>query len=273
MRVLSLSNSEKLKRAILKETLRECRGYDEAAILFSGGCDSLAIATALLQNGITPHAYTFALQEYESPDLIHARRMAKEFGIKHTEVIIPYDITQIRNDISNIIARFGPRKTVVECTYPLRYLKMSERLVFTGLGADLNTGLTKNAAMKRKDPAVWDALRRENVRKKTTQMTSLKSLNIHLTDRGHITCHPFYSKAVSSILLNMTWEEIHRPFEKAVIYEAMGTSAYRRHHSNYQVNAHIRERMVEACHPLTPIKYYNMVDKACRIDKNHIDLP
>ena len=77
-------------REIINKQLKEYRDKD-IALLFSGGLDSLSILLSCIDVGISPHLYTFRLEDYVSEDIKSSRKIKDIFNLEYTEVIIKKD--------------------------------------------------------------------------------------------------------------------------------------------------------------------------------------
>ena len=93
-------------REIINKQLKEYRDKD-IALLFSGGLDSLSILLSCIDVGISPHLYTFRLEDYVSEDIKSSRKIKDIFNLEYTEVIIKKDVEQLKLDVKNIIEKFN----------------------------------------------------------------------------------------------------------------------------------------------------------------------
>jgi Asparagine synthase (glutamine-hydrolyzing) len=137
--------------------------FDDVAILFSGGMDSLSIMLSCLRLGIKPTLYTFYLKSYVSDDIKFSRKVSKIYNLKLIEIAIDdSSINVLISDVENIIKEFNVfKKTQVQCIYPFKYIapEIKEKYVLTGLCADDLYGSAKSMAMKKDDIKTFNELR------------------------------------------------------------------------------------------------------------------
>lgn len=136
-----------LSELLATEVEQQSRDKD-AAVLLSGGLDSLTVALTLKRFGKNISAYTYALNGYRSQDCAKSEAIARHYGWPIT--VITIDPGSVCSDFVTLAIEHGCRKKVqFECTYVLLHMfpEIREREVWTGYNADDYFGNTKKAIL------------------------------------------------------------------------------------------------------------------------------
>ena len=191
---------------------------DTVAVLLSGGVDSMTIAFAADSIGKKVATYTFHLEGEPSYDAMKALEYSEKFGWKSHLTIVPTELQELKSQWINLSDNYDCRKkTHFECTYPFLYVypHIKETHIFSGLGADSSYGLSKTAMMHYKHP-------KEKFDEYRMKAHSLKpggyGQQILLAKQyGKVYNTPYMEEHIKEYFLGFTWEQINKPFEKALI--------------------------------------------------------
>jgi asparagine synthetase B (glutamine-hydrolysing) len=139
----------------IKKVLLQSAGTPEndAAVLLSAGVDSSSVLFALLEAGKRVTAYSFCLDDRTSTDVKYAQITAKEFGVPFVQIPLPTSTDVLREDLVDLV-RFGAKKkTDFECGWPMLYAykAITERDIFSGMGADGHFCISKKGMMHYKN--------------------------------------------------------------------------------------------------------------------------
>jgi hypothetical protein len=230
-------------RTYLEESISKIED-DTVAVLLSGGVDSMTIAFAADSIGKKVSAYTFHLEGQPSYDALKALEYAEKFGWNGHLTIVPTDIEIVKSQWKNLANNYNCRKkTHFECTYPFLYVypNIKETHIFSGLGADSSYGLSKTAMMHYKYP-------KEKFDEYRLKAYSLKpggyDQQILLAKQyGKVYNTPYMEDCVKEYFLGFTWDQINKPFEKALIVNDFRDYFDRigrwRKHTNLQLDSKI----------------------------------
>ncbi|XP_046999489.1 asparagine synthetase [glutamine-hydrolyzing] [Schistocerca americana] len=133
-------------RTLLRSAVRKRLMSDRRiGCLLSGGLDS-SLVTALLvrlakEEGISYPIQTFSIGMDNSPDIIHARKVAEYLGTEHHQVLFtPEDVRQVLDDVIHTLETFDI--TTIRASVGMyliaRYIKAhtDSTVIFSGEGAD-----------------------------------------------------------------------------------------------------------------------------------------
>ena len=234
-------------REIINKQLKEYRDKD-IALLFSGGLDSLSILLSCIDVGISPHLYTFRLEDYISEDIKSSRKIKDIFNLEYTEVIIKKDVEQLKLDVKNIIKKFKvKKKTQIQCIYPFLYMvnEIQEEIVFSGLCADELYGTSRKMQ-------ILGRTNDEEFYKKRNEMHEDIESSSYIFIKNIFNAHnkefvaPYKDNIeLVNYFLNKNFKELHSPKQKNLTYinykeEIEDYKLYRKN-SNLQCNSNIRE--------------------------------
>lgn len=212
-------NSE-FRRLLIEIVEKQIGDQDTAAVLLSGGIDSLSCAFALEEIGVNPVGYTFFVDGKGSEDVRAARKAADLFGWSHTVVMIPTDTLEA--DFLRLARDYDcQKKTHFEVTWPFLYLypEIEEDTVLNGLFADVHCGLSKKAMMHYRD--TLDSL--NEYRKGYFQSRSPSGIRQQekLADEHDLNfVAPYADEEVKRYWREYRWEEINKPNQKQMIMQA-----------------------------------------------------
>lgn len=216
-----------------------------AALLLSGGTDSLTVLWSLLDLGVHPMCYSFYLQGKVHTDVVAAKLACETWGLPLRVVQIPR--SSLLEDVKVLIGKFAAtRKTLVQCAHPLLHLlpEIAEEQVFTGLTADDWWGSSKSDAIHcARNYTEFQRRRRARLQDVETSGYALWR-RIAETYGKHL-CVPYRSAEVTSWMLSRTWEQLNRPKQKQAALDAFRAEYSRvaiyRRNCNLQCGSGIRE--------------------------------
>lgn len=210
---------------------------DEVAISLSSGIDSASILFALLECNKKVHVYSFTLDDRESRDFKVARELANRYNLEFTPIILSTNIEKLKKDILTLHNKYGCiTKTQYECSWPYLYLipVIKERVLATGIGADSHFVLSKKGILHYKDNPVEfrKAYFSNHNRGQLPQRTQM------VDECNKILFEPYFSEKMINYLLNSTWEECNKPYQKMPIRRAFPNEFAKMHiyqHTNFQL--------------------------------------
>ena len=129
----------KMFRDICIKRIMEIDPNGTAALALSGGTDSITVLFSMLELGRKPTCYTFHMAGINSVDYIASKKICKDFGLKHVEVVVPSDLETMYHDIERVIPYCEHvKKTIIQCMVPWLYIypEMQEKTIITGIGGD-----------------------------------------------------------------------------------------------------------------------------------------
>ena len=236
--------SDTLQSSSLKEILDHQINDlpNDIALCLSGGIDSIALFSLLLEHGKKINVYSFAFDE-SSHDFIIARSLADKAKCHFTPIFLPRDIETLKNDVLTLHKDYGcVKKTEYECVWPFLYVYpcIKESVIVTGLGSEGHFGTTKKASIHFKNDL--DSFRREFF---SNPNVSQKNQHEALCKNFHIASwFPFLTKEVFDWSLGKTYDEINKPKLKQPLID-MITFDIRPKPSNLQCGSGIREHFDE----------------------------
>lgn len=217
-----MRDMKKELRTLICDILRQrISPQEEVALLYSGGYESFACLCSLLDIGVRPRLYTFALDGHKSNDLQKAKRDSSFWGLELCECVVPKDYESLKSTTFDIIQEWGtPRKTVVQCLHPLYYTipKITETKIISGLEKGNLWGDTKNGAIagsKSKDE--FDRYRLNEAERDNLGSTTF--FDKYLQREGHESIRPFGESCVFDWFLKYDWFELNKPHHKNAIFE------------------------------------------------------
>lgn len=190
----------------------------DVALCLSGGIDSIALLSMLLEFGKNIHIYTFTLNDYISDDFRIAESLASRFNCEFNAVILPSDLEILKSDILKLHTIYGCRKkTDYECIWPFLYVypNIKESIIVTGLGAEGHFGSTKKGSIHYKNNL--DEFRQmffanDNVSqiKQHTQLCKEYSLAHYF---------PFLTDDIKNYFMGKEWNDVNKPKAKQPIID------------------------------------------------------
>lgn len=208
-------------RSIINKHLEEYKN-ESVALLFSSGMDSLTLLLSCLDIGIRPHLYTVRMEDFVGQDVISSRRIKDIYNLEYTEIVIPNDIEQLKNDVRFIIEKFKvKKKTQVQCIYPFLYMvdHIKEDVVLCGVCADTLYGSSrKMSELGRKDDVAFYEKRK--ALHELPETASYSFTRDIFVEKGKVFVAPYKeNKDLANFLLSKTYKELHSPKEKNIAYE------------------------------------------------------
>lgn len=225
---------------------------ENTPLLLSGGVDSATILAALLELERDPDIFTFQLGEFESEDIQVSRSMCETFGLRHHIVKIPQTEEQLKKDIKFLIGFLDTNLvTHIQCSQPFLYLlpalqQRGYENVLHGMAADHIYGMGRHAQqlLHQKGADAFQELRIYGIG--DMEQPSTKSIPL-LAAQYHIKLIDPYRDNVDfmSWAVLMTWDEMHKPFEKAIGVQSFpgfwDKGAWYRKHNPYHFCSGIRD--------------------------------
>ena len=237
---------DKLRPLLLKSLKEKLNGSEDVAILYSGGFESFSCLCLCLELGIKPHLYTFYLEDVESHDIVKARSDSQVFNVPLTEIIIPNDYTELKEDVFWLIdALKTTRKTVIQCCHPLLYAlpEIEEKYVVIGLERGRPWGLNQKGTT-----AGYKGLEEFN-KYRFFAIEEQKRNSIHyivnMINEKHICVRPYDDDDVNDWFMARTYRELNSPHAKQPILDEFSDEVEKCEeklkHASYQVESKIRE--------------------------------
>jgi hypothetical protein len=240
-------------RSVCRSRLSAVDPNGQAALLLSGGIDSVTVLFSMLSTGRKPDCFTFAMDGNDSADLRSSVSLCRKFGLKHHVVRIPALLESILEDTRWTIAKIDwtrttdIKKTIVQCVHPFRHVgPVLPPLTLCGLGGDsfyLTRRQERMAARDLGDAAVskW----------RRSFASDPDYSDFHIMD----TCRRAHGKTIIDFYDDPGWtawirrfplSATHRPIEK---YASVGLwpdywsqGKFLRQQSSFQVNSGLRDR-------------------------------
>lgn len=237
---------DKLRPLLLKSLKEKLNGSEDVAILYSGGFESFSCLCLCLELGVKPHLYTFYLEGVESHDIVKARSDSQVFNVPLTEIIIPNDYTELKEDVFWLIdALKTTRKTVIQCCHPLLYAlpEIEEKYVVIGLERGRPWGLNQKGTT-----AGYKGLEEFN-KYRFFAIEEQKRNSIHyivnMINEKHICVRPYDDDDVNDWFMARGYKELNQPHAKQPILdefaEELSRCENKLKHASYQVESGIRE--------------------------------
>lgn len=190
----------------------------KVALCLSGGIDSVALLSLLLENKKKVVIYSFTLEDYESFDFITAKELSERFNCEFNPVYLPIDIGVLKKDILRLHTDYNCRKkTEYECVWPFLYIypAIKEKVIVTGLGAEGHFGTTKKGALHYHDDL--DGFRDTFFgNKNVSQQYQHKKL---CAENKKVSYFPFLTEEIRNYFRGKTWEEVNKPKLKQPILD------------------------------------------------------
>ena len=209
---------------------------DGVALCLSSGIDSQSLLFAMMEIGISPHVYSFTLEDRESRDFVEARTLANEMGVPFTKVMLPIDVETLIDDCFAMARDFGAKKkTDFECLWPFLYVYpvVEEKYIVTGIPADGHFCISKKGILHYKDDV--DAFRKMYFSNPNAGQRLLRGKMAH--KYGKINVDPFYSTNIAKVLEGLSWDDLNKPQQKMPIrnsFERFATMKVH-NHTNLQL--------------------------------------
>jgi asparagine synthetase B (glutamine-hydrolysing) len=213
---------------------------DRAAVLLSGGIDSLTCAFALNKIGLNVTGYTFFVEGRGSEDVRAARKAADLFEWRHTVIEVPTE--NLEEDFLLLASSYDcDVKTEFENTWPFLYVypEMEEEVVVSGIAADGHYGVSRKAMMHYRDDL--ETLNQFRSRYFSGDNPAGIRQQRELSRRYEKKLVPPYlDERVKDYWMQFTWEEINEPRQKQKVMQAFPDRFHRfgwRPHKNLQLEA------------------------------------
>lgn len=224
---------------LLKESLADVDG--PIAVALSGGVDSTSCLFALQQLGKDVRAYTFHVKGVESTDFQVARNICDIFDVPFNEVILPNDLSTIKQDVYTIIQGLGYRnKTDIECIWPFLYLlpNMSESTLVTGSCADGHFVISREGMLNYRDSVeAMDKYRSDLF--SDPDYAQIRMVERIAKKYGIDDVRvPYFDREFVRLFMGTSWDEINKPNQKQPIIDAypeLFAKVPTRNHSNLQM--------------------------------------
>lgn len=216
-----ISQSNELKK-IFEAQIRKLP--KDVALCLSGGIDSVALLSLLLEFDKTVHVYTFTLDNYESDDFKIASRLADRFNCEFTGIILSSDLDVLKSDVLKLHSQYDCiKKTDYECTWPFLYVypAIKEKIIVAGLGAEGHFGSTRKGSIHYKNNL--DEFRQmffsnENV----SQTKQHKKLG---AEYSLIQYFPFLTDEIKHYFTGKSWNDVNKPKVKQPIIDLISFDA------------------------------------------------
>lgn len=236
-------------RELIYKAIQQRVDGNPVALLFSGGTDSLIVLWSLLALGIETHCYTFRLENVESKDSLIASKICRAWDVPFNLVIIPEGPVDIlESNLRELIQIIrSSRKTHVECSFPFWYLVpyIAETQVWSGFNGDDLWGSAKNIVIEcSKDRAKFRAVREKLIADPLTSAWQCVETICKVNDKQLLSV--YRDREVIDYLLSFSWEELNKPRQKILAYEAFYKEFERvpniwRRNDNLQCGSGLRE--------------------------------
>lgn len=208
-----------------KIVISEIEKRKENALMFSGGVDSATILAAMLECGKKPDLYTFYVEGVKSRDVKITKEISKEFGLKLNLIEIPKNFDKLISDIKLIIEICRrTTKAHIQCAHPWLYLssackKDGHDSAIIGMSADGLYGTNRKGEITYKTEGE-EAFRKFRFEKDNDYLASDASV-FKMSSHFDVKLWDLYAQyTVGGFLLNLTYDQMHKPIQKAVAINA-----------------------------------------------------
>ena len=227
---------------ILRDIVEKQIPGDDVAILMGGGADSATLLFTCLRLGKKPHGYSFFMEGKKTYDSMKAKEICETFNVPFTPVPLPE--SNLVQDFKTLASKYKcKKKTHFECIFPFLYTfpLIKERYVLTGVGADSHYVLSKKGMMHFKHTVELMNIFRYNYFYGTVNPGALEQLRQFCEEYNKELCVPYFEREVYDYFYDRSWEEINKPYQKALIKERFEEfkKIKVKPHINYQLNAEI----------------------------------
>jgi len=258
-------------RKIINKVLTAAKVGKHVAVLLSAGMDSASVCLSLMDLGIRPVCYSFALEGGSSTDFDEARNRARLLGLTFSPIRLPITAKAIIAGMRGT-AQLGARtKTDYECGYPVVYAmyQITEPVIVTGHGADGHFCISKKGMIHYRNNI--DTFRRGLF--SNPRYCQKPLLDKAAAAEGKRFVMPYLASEMVNAFMGSTWDEVNRPKQKQPIIDAYPELTEQpikiRPHINLQLgDSHIAERYAEvllasgiAPGAKSPVKVYNVLTK------------
>lgn len=208
-------------RQMLRNNIRKLTtGTSSQALAFSGGTDSLCILFCMLDLGIEPALYTYALRGQDSADLAIARKVSEHFGLPLTIARIPTGLKQLHRDVIALITGFDIHgKVCIQCCHGHMYVArlVKEEVILNGSGIDGIYGSYRKFTFNgsRYDKAVFDDNRRMHLAKPNDDAMEDQTRIYSMLGQTRVV-FPYRQRNIIRKLMRHTWKEINTPKLKQI---------------------------------------------------------
>ncbi len=255
--------AEEFKELLLKSTEKYTKGYEEIALLLSGGVDSLSILFSLRELDKKVYPYTFYLEGYTSPDLKQSRKVSQIYNLPLVEVEVPRE--NIKEDIIKLAKDYKCKtKVSFETNLHLLYTfpEIKQEIVATGLVSGTLWGTAKSVILKfRDDKEGFDNDRIHcyyDFRDKVQLDIFEKQYNLKVVN-------PYFNENLFNFSLRYDWHFLNKPFQKWIIVNAFPEEFKKtgiRKESPYQLNS----GMARYCETFLTDKEFNPNNRSRMLD-------
>lgn len=210
----------------------------KVGLCLSGGIDSVALLSLLLQCNKDITVYSFTLQDYVSDDFKKAKELACKFDCKFIPVYLPVELDVLKRDIIKLHDKYWcVKKTDYECVWPFLYVypKIIESVIITGLGAEGHFGSTKKGSIHYKNDL-------DTFRKQFFNNPNVSQIQQHIKLCQEYSLNfwfPFLSKELYTYFIGKTWDDVNKPKIKQPILDLIDFEFIPKS-SNLQVGSNIR---------------------------------
>ena len=227
---------------------------DQIVLCGSGGIDSASVALSLKDCGLKFSIASFGFQDFDSEDVLGARRLAVRCVVPFKKIDMPVSDEILYDSVINLMRIAKVKgKAQIECLLPFYFLfsKFNTKTYFyTGIGADTNYCLSKKCMMHyNKTPG--DRQRYVEESHANPDMAQRLSRGVLARFYGHVVKYPYLSDNIRAYLAPLTWKEMHKPRQKEIVrmvYPELDAIKVK-NHTNLQLgNSRIAERIGRACH-------------------------
>lgn len=242
-----------MMRNLLKKSVQrkiDQSGYDSnnVALALSAGTDSLCILLACLDLDIRPVCYTYCLEDVHSADWELAKEVCQYFDLRFNTVKISSKLTDLIADVKRLVYKYDITKKVnVQCCHGHLYLArvIEEDCILNGSGVDglygtyssmLKAGVTKSLSK-------FNELRKDHLVNSNDDAMQDQVL-IYAIEGGTEVLFPYRNEAITTYLLNHSWEEINTPDFKSITideFPEIKENGWYRRRGSQQIIAGIRK--------------------------------
>jgi len=214
-----------LKKLLIKAIRETCSPAAPVALLLSGGIDSSCLLFACLELGLSPHCYTYSVENEPSFDRKQALRLTAAFGLRLEEIVIPAAPDKALAAIRTLL-RLGVRGQVaLQCMHGHLYVApyVQEPLVLNGSGVDALLGSYhhENLAFRVfESRSNFDKMRAAHLQDADDDcMMTQQRL---YASKGVRTVFPYRHPGIVVYLMGLSWSDINHPRLKTVSINAFG---------------------------------------------------
>jgi len=205
--------------SILCDVLKTEVQSSKAALLLSGGVDSISVVFALHRLGIKIHAYSFRLDIQDNYDFNKAKEISEIMNWEFTGVVI--NTSNLVADFHKLVSLGAKKKTNFEATYPFLHVfpKIKEAKIATGWAADGYYGLSKKANIHFKHTKeLFDKFRDNYFLPENCASYSFLKKVSDMHNKKLVA--PYLDSKVKDYFYTMDWDELNKPYQKHHVRKA-----------------------------------------------------